>query len=264
MKTEIMAFSNALVRAPPNEISLPFCSFAFPCSAMPLHDRISAALESRASRQMLRSLATGPPNESLVDFSSNDYLSLSQSASLRQNLLTVLSSHTSSTQFPSPYGPPSSRLLDGNSSSHISLEFRLASFFLGQSALLFNSGFDANVGLWSVLPGPEDWIVYDEFVHASTHDGMRAGRTRRERRVPFGHNSVEDFERVVRRIVEEREGQSDEGKRGDVWVAVEALYSMDGDLCPLEDVVRIVESLLPRKNTHIVVDEVRPESIDIP
>jgi 8-amino-7-oxononanoate synthase len=146
---------------------------------------------------MLRSLVPTPPTDPpLVDFSSNDCLSLSQSPSLRSALHSTLSD-------PSflPYGPPSSRLLDGNSPQHLRLESRLASFFDAPSALLFNSGFDANVGLWASLPGPEDWIVFDELVHASMHDGMRGSRVPKERRKRFKHCSVETLMATLRKTI---------------------------------------------------------------
>lgn len=215
-----------------------------------LNDRLTVALDSRKRRQMLRSLQPGPPTEApLVDFSSNDYLSLSQSPSLRSFLLSTLSE-------PSflPYGPPSSRLLDGNSPHHLLLESRLAAFFAAPSALLFNSGFDANVGLWTCIPGPDDYIVFDELVHASMHDGMRGSRVPKEKRRAFKHNDVAALEAVLREIA------TDDGVRGgkkSVWIGVESLYSMDGDLAPLRQMVEVVERLLPAGNGHLVVDEVR-------
>ncbi|GAA5859293.1 hypothetical protein JCM9279_002984, partial [Rhodotorula babjevae] len=216
-----------------------------------LDRRLKAALDSRAARQMLRQLDPAPPARSdLVDFSSNDYLSFAQSPLLRQKLVDALDDEATPL-----YGPPSSRLLDGNTPLHASLEHRLAAFFAAPSALLFNSGFDANVGLWTCLPAPDDWIVYDELVHASMHDGMRSSRVPSERRRAFRHNRVESLERVLEAIVERDEGVR-EGERS-VWLGVESLYSMDGDLAPLREMVEAVDRVLPRGNVHMVVDEVR-------
>ncbi|GAA5889041.1 hypothetical protein JCM6882_009725 [Rhodosporidiobolus microsporus] len=236
-----------------------------------LDARLTAALSSRAERQMLRSLDSAPPPTTLtaasspspsppssssnpdpvlVDFSSNDYLSFSTHPSLRENLLRTLTS-------PSPplplYGPPSSRLLDGNTPSHLSLESRLSTFFRAPAALLFNSGFDANAGLWACLPGAGDWVVFDELVHASMHDGMRASRVPKERRKAFSHNRVDGLRAVLEEIV----GADERVRRGEVsvWVGVESLYSMDGDLAPLREMVALVEELLPAGNGHFVVDE---------
>ncbi|GAA5974274.1 hypothetical protein JCM11641_006705 [Rhodosporidiobolus odoratus] len=216
-----------------------------------LSSRLEAALSSRRDRQMLRSLDPSPSSSSslpLVDFSSNDYLSFSRSPLLRKKLLTAI--HEPSFL---PYGPPSSRLLDGNSPHHLSLESRLSSFFGSESALLFNSGFDANAGLWACLPGPEDYILFDELVHASMHDGMRASRVPEDRRQPFRHNDVSALESRLRKLVEEDEGV----KKGEksVWISVESLYSMDGDLAPLQEMVDVAERILPAGNGHFVVDE---------
>ncbi|GAA5919034.1 hypothetical protein JCM8208_000711, partial [Rhodotorula glutinis] len=198
---------------------------------------------------MLRQLDPAPPASSdLVDFSSNDYLSFAQSPILRRKLVDALAGQATPL-----FGPPSSRLLDGNTPVHAALEHRLASFFAAPSALLFNSGFDANVGLWTCLPAPDDWIVFDELVHASMHDGMRSSRVPRERRRAFRHNRVEALEQVLEDIVERDEGV----RAGDksVWVGVESLYSMDGDLAPLRDMVDAIDRVLPRGNVHMVVDE---------
>lgn len=200
---------------------------------------------------MLRALDPNPPASStLVDFSSNDYLSLSRSPTLRKKLVDELNKPATPL-----FGPPSSRLLDGNSTLHASLEHRLASFLCAPSALLFNSGFDANSGLWACLPAPDDWIVYDELVHASIHDGMRASRVPKERRRAFKHNDAKALERLLREIVAQDVGVRTGTKS--VWVGVETLYSMDGDLVPLKDVAEVVERVLVAGNGHLVVDEVR-------
>ncbi|GAA6063856.1 hypothetical protein JCM10212_000336 [Sporobolomyces blumeae] len=229
-----------------------------------LEARLSAALASRRDRAMLRSLdpVGVEPRVALVDFSSNDYLSLSRSTTLRERLVERLSDPSS----PSPYGPPSSRLLDGNSPAHLALELALARFFNSSSsstssskngepgsALLFNSGFDANKGLWACLPGARDYIIYDELVHASIHDGMRSSRVPPSRRISIRHNDLRHLDDVLRRI---RDADADVRDASvSVWIAVESLYSMDGDLVPLRDMVDLVEQVLPRRNGHFVVDE---------
>ncbi|KPV73799.1 uncharacterized protein RHOBADRAFT_37656 [Rhodotorula graminis WP1] len=218
-----------------------------------LDDRLKATLDSRKSRQMLRQLdPAAPASSNLVDFSSNDYLSFARSPVLRRKLVDALAIADDGTATPL-YGPPSSRLLDGNTPLHASLEHRLAAFFDAPAALVFNSGFDANVGLWTCLPAPDDWIVYDELVHASMHDGMRASRVPSERRRAFRHNRVESLERVLENIAARDEGVRT-GTRS-VWVGVESLYSMDGDLAPLREMVDAIDRVLPRGNVHLVVDE---------
>lgn len=202
---------------------------------------------------------TGKPDtEPPIDFSSNDYLGLAHSSSLRDSFLRALQSRSAG-QHTSILGSTGSRLLDGNTHEHLELESRLAKYFQSPSALLHTSGFDANVGFFGCLPSEDDWIVYDELIHASVHDGMRASRVHSSSRMPFKHNSVRDLERVLMEIRDKdvcvRDGRSL------VWIAVEGLYSMDGDIAPLDLIVSCVEGLLENGNGHVVVDEAHSSGI---
>lgn len=105
------------------------------------------------------------------------------------------------------------------------------------------------------MPQPNDWIVYDALVHASVHDGMRASRVPVGRRLPFEHSSVRDLEIKLRYVLD-----SDKG-RGTVFFALEALYSMDGDLAPLTEILRVVEGLLPAERRCVIVDEAHSTGI---
>ncbi|KAH9473825.1 hypothetical protein Pst134EA_000889 [Puccinia striiformis f. sp. tritici] len=222
-----------------------------------LGKRLQAALDSRNARSNLRSLEPIPawapkdivPHPNLVDFSSNDYLSFASSPYLRQ---LVLDSLTKAKE--SPLGPSSSRLLDGNTPLHQNLERNLTQFFKGQSGLLFNSGFDANVSIWSTIPGSKDWVVYDSLIHASIHDGLRLSRTPPSHQVPFLHNSLASLEKVLQTIlsndVDVKSG------RTNIFISVEALYSMDGDLCPLKEIITLVINMFEEHgNAYIVIDE---------
>lgn len=213
----------------------------------PLHERIRGLLARRRANGNLRTL--DPPAydpASLVDFSSNDYLSLSKSPELRSHLLDSLSSSPA-------YGPASSRLLDGNSTDHLRLEAQLAEFFQGESALLFNSGFDANAGLFACLPGADDVLLYDSLIHASVHDGMRHSRCKV--RKAFKHNDVQDLKGTLRAMLQGAEGEGFRSGHKQVFVAAEALYSMDGDLAPMEAILDAVEEALPAGNGHLIIDE---------
>lgn len=237
-------------------------------AASPLDDRLSSALASRAARGIQRRLtpfATPPSSTSsaVVDFSSNDYLSLASSPALKARYLAALSEPSAS-----PYGPPSSRLLDGNSLEHQQLERELCEWWCGQgqsvdetchpgpsqhlmsrfatsapsrssplallAGLLFNSGHSLNHSLFSTLPGPDDYVLFDELIHASVWDGMRASRVPASRRRAFKHSSPDALREALRTI-------QGEGETGTVFVALESLYSMDGDLCPLREMVEVVE-----------------------
>ena len=133
-------------------------------------------LEALAKRARLRSLF---PREGL-DFSSNDYLGLSESGKLKEILADALARDI-------PIGATGSRLLRGNHSEHEVLEAEAAKFFHSESALFFASGYAANQALLATLPQQNDLIFYDALIHASAHDGMRLSRADR---TLFQHNDI--------------------------------------------------------------------------
>ncbi|EUC45316.1 hypothetical protein COCMIDRAFT_95759 [Bipolaris oryzae ATCC 44560] len=204
-----------------------------PSPPTPLEQTLSTHLSRRLTTSTLRTLTLPLPHQ--IDFSSNDFLSLSASPSLRTLFLSLLPPHL---------GSGGSRLLDGNSVLACTLESRIAAFHSADAGLLFNSGFDANAGFFAAVPQRGDTVVYDEKVHASVHDGMRLSRA--ARRVAFPHNSVEGLREVL-------EGEK-EGKQN-VFVAVESVYSMDGDVAPLREMVQVAEEVLGRERAYVVVDE---------
>ncbi|PSN61823.1 PLP-dependent transferase [Corynespora cassiicola Philippines] len=213
-----------------------------PPSPSPLESKLNTHLTRRAATSTLRTLTL--PTQT-TDFSSNDFLTLSRSPLLKSAFLGELSASGL------PLGSGGSRLLDGNSRYAEALEEEISSFHGAEAGLLFNSGFDANAGFFACVPQGGDVVVFDELVHASVHDGMRLSRA--AGRVPFRHNDVGDLRAVLGRLVREVEGLR-EGKCH-VIVAVEAVYSMDGDVVPLKEVVEAVEELLPDGRGYVVIDE---------
>lgn len=207
---------------------------------MPLLKQLEDTLNKRRQISKIRRLVINPKDA--VDFSSNDFLGLSHSARFRQNYLDELS------QLDTVLGSTGSRLLDGNSAYCEELEQRIARFHNGEAALMFNSGFDANAGLFSTLPQRGDIVVYDELVHASVHEGMRMSRA--GQCVPFKHSDVADFENTLQRVVLQYPGKN-------IFVAVETVYSMDGDVAPLPELVGVLRKFWPdRENGYLIVDEV--------
>ncbi|EAU85117.2 8-amino-7-oxononanoate synthase [Coprinopsis cinerea okayama7 len=191
--------------------------------------------------------------QSIIDFTSNDYLSLSLSPLLRAHFLHKL------TTAPDILGSGGSRLLV-NTPTHQSLENRLREFFHSPAALLFNSGFDANVGFFACVPQEGDAIVYDEYIHASVHDGMRSSRVDPKLRLSFAHNNLRDLRRVLESLLQAQTPDSDYGRRfregrSTVFLSVESLYSMDGTFAPLREMVGLLEEVFPRGNAYLVVDE---------
>ncbi|KAF5020010.1 hypothetical protein F66182_7975 [Fusarium sp. NRRL 66182] len=211
-----------------------------------LEEVLAARLADRERRSQLRRLTTFPADN--VDFSSNAYLSLSQVPEIRTAYHSLVEKHADP---PPLLGSGGSRLLDGNSTLAEDLERDIAAFHNAPAGLLFNSGFDANVGLVSCLPQPGDVVVYDELIHASAHDGMRLSRARE--RIPFKHNRVEGEGGLDTILSGLKDG-------GSVFILVEGVYSMDGDVAPLKEIVNCVKSRLP-DNGYIIVDEAHSTGI---
>ncbi|MDP3674150.1 MAG: 8-amino-7-oxononanoate synthase [Novosphingobium sp.] len=186
-----------------------------------------AALSSLGRRRNLRS-RTG------IDFASNDYLGLAGDGALLSALSEALDRGVA-------LGSGGSRLLRGNDPEHESLEHEAASFFGAGSTLFFSSGYSANLAVFATLPQRGDLVLYDELVHASAHDGMRLGRAATE---AVRHNDPEAFEAA---ILDWRRA----GGKGRPWLAVESLYSMDGDIAPIGSLVEIAD----RHDGFLVIDE---------
>jgi len=193
-------------------------------------DRYQADLDRLSDQSLIRRLA---PSAGL-DFTSNDYLGLAASPRLADALTAAIARGTA-------IGAGGSRLLRGNTAEHESLEAAAARFFHTERTLFFGSGYLANFAVLSTLPQREDLVVIDELVHASTRDGLRACRA------PFSvahHNDPAAFEDAIR-------AYRNRGGRGHAWIAVESLYSMDGDRAPLVSLAAIAD----RHEAFLVVDE---------
>jgi 8-amino-7-oxononanoate synthase len=165
-----------------------------------------------------------------ADFSSNDYIGLAASPKLKRAIAAALERGV-------PVGSGGSRLLRGNHPEHEALEAEAATFFGTQSALYFSSGFAANVALLATLPQRGDLVVYD----ASSHEGLRLCRAEAR---PARHNDAEAIEAV---IGDWWAG----GGTGRVWIALESLYSMDGDKAALADIATVAD----RHDAILIIDE---------
>lgn len=206
--------------------------------ASELERQLQSILEKRQRSSKLRVLKQSPPNS--VDFSSNDFLSLATNAAFRQDFLDRLNTDSRS------IGSTGSRLLDGNSSFAEQLETDIAAFHGAETALLTNSGFDANVSIFTCLPQPDDVVIYDELIHASVHDGMRAGRA--QQRLMFKHNDVQHLKQILEAVLST-------SRTSNIFVAVESVYSMEGDLAPLTEICDLVDQVVPTGRAHLIVDE---------
>ncbi|KAJ3040097.1 hypothetical protein HDV00_011421 [Rhizophlyctis rosea] len=214
-----------------------------------LEHQLQTILTSREKRGLLRTLRPSPSSK--IDFSSNDYLGLSHNPALHAQFLSALSNHTTNQntdRLPPLLGSTGSRLLSGDSTLAHSLESFLSTYHSSPSALLFNSGYDANLALFSTLPQPIDLVLIDALVHASVHDGIRTCRARKV--ATFKHNDVADLEMKIGEWFASEDGKE---PGANVVVAVEGCYSMDGDLAPLNEIVEVLEKFEGR--AVLVVDE---------
>lgn len=196
----------------------------------------------------------GPFLSSPPDFFSNDYLSLSTNPLLRELFLRKAAS------VPRLFGATGCRLATGNGEDYRNLEERLAHFFQSPDALLCTSGSVANQGFWSTVPLPGDVLIFDQLTHFSSCDGAQLSQIPKDMQYTFEHNSVSSFKRCLEDVLKKHHAQIVQGT-GTVFVAVESLYSIDGDFSPLEDIVQIVEELVPKGHAHIFVDEAHTSGV---
>lgn len=161
-----------------------------------------------------------------IDFCSNDYLGI-----VKNNLLQLPSGNNRLCT-----GSTGSRLLSGNYKLIEETEKEIAIFHQSQAALIFNSGYDANVGLLSSIPQRGDTILYDFLSHASIRDGIRLSFAES---FSFAHNDVNDLEKKLNHA------------KGNIFVVTESVFSMDGDVCPLQQLVQVCK----KYNAHLVIDE---------
>lgn len=162
--------------------------------------------------------------EGKIDFCSNDYLGMVYHSKLlpgNDRLAT---------------GSTGSRLLSGNYRLIEETEKKIAGFHHADSGLLFNSGYDANLGLLSSVPQKGDTILYDQLVHASIRDGIRLSFARH---FSFGHNDMADLEKKLCQAT------------GTLFIVTESVFSMDGDLCPLAEMAGLAE----KYKAHLIIDE---------
>src|SRR5882757_3318157 len=195
-----------------------------------MYDTIQADLRDLENRGRLRSLR----GRAGIDFTSNDYLGLAESAELRQAAAAAIARGV-------PVGAGGSRLLRGNHPEHEALEAEAAAYFGAETALYFGGGYVANLAIFSTLPQTGDIVLHDELIHASVHEGLRRGRSDF---VGVPHNNVDAFDAA---IVRWRAA----GGNGRPWLAVESLYSMDGDSPDLVELLAGAD----RHEAMLVIDE---------
>jgi len=188
-------------------------------------------LQQREASNALRKL---PVSRELIDFASNDYLGLSQSETIFNETNEYLLQNNIKVN-----GATGSRLISGNHKLYSITEDFIADFHQTETAILFNSGYDANIGFFSSVPQRNDIILYDELCHASIRDGITMSKAKSYK---FQHNNPADLESSIKRCHTELV---------EVYVVTESVFSMDGDCPNLEELVALCE----KYNCNLVVDE---------
>ncbi|MBA2611519.1 MAG: aminotransferase class I/II-fold pyridoxal phosphate-dependent enzyme [Bacteroidetes bacterium] len=188
------------------------------------------ALAEREQKGMLRKLTKNFPK---IDFCSNDYLGFSKLGLLTTRI-------EASSQRSAMYGSTGSRLISGNSTFIEEAEKQIALFHHASSALIFNSGYDANLGLLSSVPQKEDLVLFDELIHASLYDGIKLGNATHYK---FKHNNFEALKDLIQRH---------QHNFKNIYIVVESVYSMDGDVAPLLEITELITTL---ENVFLIVDE---------
>lgn len=201
--------------------------------------KLRHALRNCASDGSLRTLSV---HDQGIDFYSNDYLGLANCRELRDRIEQLRDQRA-----PLPLGSTGSRLISGNSHLAEKLERRLADFHGAEAGLLFSTGYAANSGLLASIAGIEDCLITDELIHASSVDGARLSKAEK---LIFRHNDTGDLQA---KLIEARQACPS----GSIFVAVESLYSMDGDFAPLPEVARICSEF----DAALIVDEAHSNGI---
>lgn len=184
-----------------------------------IEEKLNSDLSKRINSDSLRNL---PKENGLIDFCSNDYLGFAKSCDVAIKIMNS--------------GSSGSRLISGNSDLYERTEKLVTEFHNGEAGLIFNSGYDANLGFFSTIPQRGDTIIYDSLIHASIRDGVRLSNAKS---FSFLHNNLTDLKNKIKKA------------EGNIFVVVESVYSMDGDEAPLEEICEICED----GDHHLFVDE---------
>ncbi len=195
-------------------------------------------LDARKQNQSFREL---PVFNDLIDFSSNDYLGFSKSEIIFEETHQCLLNKNLKIN-----GATGSRLISGNHELYQETEHFIAEFHQSETALIFNSGYDANVGFFGSVPQRNDIILFDELCHASIRDGILMSNAKSYK---FNHNDFVDLEKLIERLcyIERSRDAID----FEIYLVTESVFSMDGDCPNLKELIRVNE----KYNCLLVIDE---------
>lgn len=196
-------------------------------------------LSSAMDREIEMLDPTTGRTRTMLMFGSNNYLGLANHPHVRERATKAIER----------YGPGlgATPLIGGYTDLHRELEARISELKQAEDTILFSSGYTANMAVLSTLPNRRDVIVADQYVHASVADGLRGGKYKRV--LWFRHNDVSDLQRVLDRNLPSSEQ--------DVFVVVEGVYSMEGDIAPLAEIV----SLCRARNAITILDDAHGDGV---
>ena len=206
-----------------------------------LHEKIAQFQDANIIREMglypyFRPIESGQDTEVIIDgkrvlmFGSNSYLGLTNHPKIKEASKKAIDKYGT--------GCAGSRFLNGTLDIHIDLEHRLASYVGKEAAVLFSTGFQVNLGVLSSITGRNDYLILDEYDHASLIDGSRLSFSKV---IKYAHNDMEDLQRKLGILPEEAVK----------LIAVDGIFSMEGDIVKLPEIVQIAD----RFGANIMVDD---------
>lgn len=198
--------------------------------------KLLSLLDNRKKEDTFRQLSS---TNGLIDFLSNDYLGFATNEELFSKTFQLLLNEGITEN-----GSGGSRLLSGNHVLFQKLEELLCSFYTSESALVFNSGYDANMGFFSAVPQRGDFIFYDEYIHASIRDGIRMSHAKA---YSFSHNAIESLNDKIALNLKRNENEA----QAEIYIVTESIFSMDGDAPDLKAFAKFTK----QNGYHLVVDE---------
>ena len=193
-------------------------------------------LQQREEQNALRQL---PIANNLIDFASNDYIGFAKNETIFHETHQYLLDKNIKVN-----GATGSRLLSGNHALYSETEDFISQFHQAETALIFNSGYDANIGFFGAVPQRNDVILYDELCHASIRDGIQMSNAKSYK---FSHNDLEELEKLITKY----QPTTDNRQPTIVYIVTESVFSMDGD-CPN---VEALTNLSEKYSAFLVVDE---------
>jgi 8-amino-7-oxononanoate synthase len=202
---------------------------------MKLPQSLKDKLNKRIASNALRELTI--PKKNKIDFSSNDYLGFAHSEIIFNQAHQYLLENNFKIN-----GATGSRLISGNHDVYVITEDFISKFHQSESALIFNSGYDANLGFFSSVPQRNDIILYDELCHASIRDGIQMSHAKAYK---FKHNDCEDLEQLILKLA------TNNSQLATFYIVTESVFSMDGDAPNMEKLIQVSE----KHNGYLVVDE---------